>query len=194
VSGAVGLPDHRGRLVYVIGASGVGKDTLIGYARRRLAGQDVCFAHRYITREPATGDENFIALTPREFDQRRRRGLFAMHWAAHGCAYGVGIEIREWRRRGLVVVVNGSRGYFERSLRDEPAIVPVLITAPACVLAARLAQRGREDSTGIEARLRRSDPPRIAHRDLVLIENAAAIATSGERLVATINAARDWRG
>ena len=60
----------RPPLVYVMGPSGAGKDTLLRAARARLEGGDVFFAHRYITRDPVPGDENFIALSPAEFEAR----------------------------------------------------------------------------------------------------------------------------
>lgn len=57
-----------GRIFYVIGASGAGKDSLIAYARRVLNGDEgVLFAHRYITRLLDGNSENFIALSTAEF-------------------------------------------------------------------------------------------------------------------------------
>jgi ribose 1,5-bisphosphokinase len=101
-----------GRLFYVVGASGVGKDSLIAYARERLADSErIVFAHRYITRVPQPGGENHIELTETEFAQRERLGLFAMIWESHGYRYGVGLEIDVWLERGLTVIVNGSRDY-----------------------------------------------------------------------------------
>ena len=47
---------ETGQLIYVMGPSGAGKDSLLGYARERLAEQPLVFAHRYITR-PALSDE-----------------------------------------------------------------------------------------------------------------------------------------
>ena len=39
-----------GRLIYVIGPSGSGKDSLMQYARKHCPGNEAAFAHRYITR------------------------------------------------------------------------------------------------------------------------------------------------
>jgi ribose 1,5-bisphosphokinase len=81
-------------LIYVMGPSGCGKDSLLRYARARLAGDPaVVFAHRYITRAAAAGGENHVELTPAEFATRLRKHLFALTWESHGHAYGVGIEI-----------------------------------------------------------------------------------------------------
>ena len=74
-------------LIYVVGASGSGKDTLMGYARQKLAGDPrVCFfapsLHHPMRngwwRKPCGIDPSRI-LTSRENGK-----LFAMHWSSHG--------------------------------------------------------------------------------------------------------------
>ena len=85
-----------------MGPSGAGKDSVLRYARERLAGSGVLFAHRYITRPPVAGDENFVSLDPAEFAARRARGLFAFDWEAHGCLYGIGLEIEAWLERAAL--------------------------------------------------------------------------------------------
>jgi len=148
--------EPSGRLVYVVGPSGSGKDSLLAYARRSIAGAPIAFAHRYITRPVRPDDENHIALSDEEFALRLNRGCLAMHWASHGHQYGVGIEIRTWLTCGLDVVVSGSREYLPRALADFPALALVVVTAPTDVLRARLEARGRETPQSVAARLRRA--------------------------------------
>jgi len=131
-----------GRLVYVMGPSGAGKDTLLVYARGRLGGTGILFAHRYVTRAPLPDDENFIALSPAEFEARRELGLFLFHWAAHGTRYAIGREVEAWLARVAAVVVSGSRAHYAAA--RPPNAVPVLVTAAPEIIAARLAARGRE--------------------------------------------------
>jgi ribose 1,5-bisphosphokinase len=70
-----------GRLFYIMGASGVGKDSLIDYSRKKINGlKSVIYAHRYITRPAKAGGENHIALTVEEFHQRKENGLFSLCW------------------------------------------------------------------------------------------------------------------
>ena len=108
----------KGQLIYMVGASGCGKDSLIAYARQRLCSMDkLLFAHRYITRPPAEGAENHIALKPEEFLNRLEKGFFAMNWQSHGYHYGIGIEIDHWLSKGCQVVVNGSRSYLPNAIR-----------------------------------------------------------------------------
>jgi ribose 1,5-bisphosphokinase len=175
----------EGRLFYVVGASGVGKDSLIQYARDALGKRHpVVFAHRYITRPPRPQGENHIALTEPEFVLRKRRGLFAMTWASHGYRYAVGLEIDEWLAKGLTVVVNGSRRYLPVARKRYPGMQVVWISAAPQVLAKRLARRGRESRNEIDARLRRNSrlgvkPPGGA----LHINNEGPLESAGSRLV-----------
>src|SRR5262245_3262756 len=139
-----------------MGPSGAGKDTLLRYARTRLDGRAIMFAHRYITRPPREHGENHVALSPAEFALLRARGGFALDWAAHDMLYGIGIEMRTWLAAGLCVVVSGSRAEWPNAVAALPGMLPVLITAQPDVLASRLGARGREDREAIDARLARA--------------------------------------
>jgi ribose 1,5-bisphosphokinase len=170
-------------IVYVMGPSGAGKDTLLRYARERLEGQPVAFAHRYITRPPTSGDENHVALTLAEFHARRAHGLFVMEWEAHGLSYAIGREIEAWRQAGLLVVVSGSRAHFEQALAKSPVVMPVVVTCAPEILAHRLAQRGRESEAAIAERLRRNPAPALSHPRLVTLDNSGPVEYAGERFV-----------
>jgi ribose 1,5-bisphosphokinase len=146
-----------GRLFYVIGASGAGKDSLLNYARRQLQQvPTIAFAHRYITRPAATGGENHIALSGEEFMVRVRNGMIVMHWQSHGNHYGIGSEINHWLAAGIDVVVNGSREYLPTATKLFPEIQPVLIAVSEKVLLRRLLGRKREGPEEIAARFNRS--------------------------------------
>jgi ribose 1,5-bisphosphokinase len=181
-----------GRIVYVMGPSGAGKDTLLEFARTRLSGSRVVFAHRYITRPAAAGGENHVQLSHEEFALRADGGLFALQWSSHGLRYGIGIEIEAWMARGFSVVVNGSRGYLARAAERYPGLKAVHIDARAEVLAARLAARGRETIEEVRARLARKVQLALpAHLDLELteIDNSGALEHAGHALVDTLSAA-----
>lgn len=168
---------RRPALVYVMGPAGAGKDSVLRHARRRLGGRHpVVFAHRYITRPLGNDIENFIALSPREFALRKRRGLFAFDWSAYGFRYGIGIEIQAWLAAGLTVVIDGSRAHFARHAVRLPHVLPVLITVDEAELRRRLIQRGREDGAAIERRLRRARKFAPHHPRLVAIDNSGPLA------------------
>jgi ribose 1,5-bisphosphokinase len=170
------------RLIYVMGPSGAGKDSLLGFARERV-GARVMFAHRYITRAVADG-ENHIALSHDEFASRLSYGLFAMHWESLGLCYGIGIEVDAWLARGVPVVVNGSRQHAELALARYPDARFVHIDATPSVLAARLARRGREDARQIEARLARRPALELpTHAHVVTIDNSGMLADAGTQFL-----------
>lgn len=160
-------------LVYVMGPSGAGKDTVLRLARRALvAGEKIAFAHRYITRPADPRHENYIVLSPDEFETRRVGGLLAFDWRVYGFSYGVGIEIDAWRRAGFVVVVSGSREHFRNWRPPAGDVSPVLITVPQDLLAQRLASRGREDAAARAERLWRAGQFTLADPGTIEIDNS----------------------
>jgi ribose 1,5-bisphosphokinase len=176
-----------GPLVYVMGPSGAGKDSVMGRARALLqADAPVVFAHRYVTRPIEAGGENHIALSPPEFALRRTHGLFAFHWQAHGNDYGIGREIYAWRNAGLTVVVSGSREHFQKVAGVDDDTHPVLITASAERLAERLAARGREDAKAAAARIGRSEAYEVTDYRLVTIVNDGMLEAAAEAFVSLL--------
>ena len=176
----------NGTLFYVIGPSGSGKDSLMTYARARLAGNPkVVFAHRYITRAANAGGENHVALTEQEFKSRQQGGLFAMHWHSHGCHYGIGKEINMWLAKGCNVVMNGSREHLPYARQDYPELQPVWIEVSQAVLAERLRARNRESENEIQQRLMRAAAYRAPAGEIV-ITNDGALELAGEQLVKLI--------
>jgi ribose 1,5-bisphosphokinase len=179
-----------GPLVYVMGPSGAGKDSVLERARAMLSVEaPVAFAHRYITRPSDVGGENHIALSRAEFALRRAHGLFAFHWQAHGNDYGIGREIETWRAAGLTVVVSGSREHYEKLAGSGSGLHPVLITASLDKLRVRLSARGRETAAAAARRLARSDAYAVSDARLVTIVNDGALDAAAEafvRLLATL--------
>ncbi|MFC4764999.1 phosphonate metabolism protein/1,5-bisphosphokinase (PRPP-forming) PhnN [Dyella koreensis] len=172
-------------MYYVMGPSGAGKDSVLGWVREHGISHGVLCAHRYITRPAHAGGENHVALSEAEFQSRERRGLFVLTWQAHGLHYGIGREVEQWLLRGADVLVNGSRGAYELACERFPAIRPVLITASQECMARRLAARGRESDIDIAARLARSESYRVPPHALV-IRNDGYLADAGARLLSAI--------
>ncbi len=177
-----------GVLLYVIGASGSGKDSLMQHARFKLA-QDanVVFAHRYITRPADAGGENHVALSEDEFESRVSNKLFPLHWHSHGLRYGIGCELNHWLAKGMTVVLNGSRAYLHEASRRYPELVPVLIEVSPTVLRERLQGRGRETAEDIEARLLRArEFDTLQHGRMVRFRNDDPLHTTGPEFVELI--------
>lgn len=174
-------------LIYIMGPSGSGKDSLMAEARLRLAAEaPVVFAHRYITRPADAGGENHVALNRAEFELRLANGLFVLSWESHGFAYGIGREIDLWMEAGLSVVVNGSRGALSDALKAYPDLLPVLIDVPEQILRDRLGARGREDAGEIEARLVRARMTVTETPELVRFDNSGPLAERGLALATLI--------
>jgi ribose 1,5-bisphosphokinase len=150
----------NGTLVLIAGPSGAGKDTLIHLARQRLRDEPrFVFVRRVITRPRDGGAEDHEPASVAEFARRHEDGAFALSWEAHGLCYGVPRTIEQDLVDGRVVIVNVSRAIIPEAVHRYPNSQVVIITAPVEMLAARLAERGREPLSQHEARLSRPDLP-----------------------------------
>ena len=171
-------------LVGVVGPSGAGKDTLMAAARALLADTpDLRFVRRCITRPADPGGEDHEPLSPTGFLARRQSGGFALWWEAHGLLYGIPRDIEADLAAGRAVVANLSRTVLADAAARYPLLV-LEITAPAAVLAARLAARGREDAATVAARLARA-APLPANLDVRRVVNDGTVA-AGAAAVATV--------
>lgn len=164
-----------GRLIYVVGPSGGGKDSVISAAKKNLFKiKYLCFSPRYVTR--ATGCSlGELSISANAFEHYRQSGYFALHWQAHGLSYGVGAVIDQQLRAGRTVVVNGSRAHLDVALGKYPRMTVVHITVPNVVARQRLLARAREDATAIAARLERVPAMRVPSRQLITIDNSGAL-------------------
>jgi len=180
-------PLGPGPFVAVVGASGVGKDALLGAARAR-SGPDAHFPRRAITRPPGPG-EDFDAVGEEEFAAAAARGEYAVTWRAHGLSYGIPATADDAVRAGVAVVANVSRSMLDVLQARYARLVVVRITVADDVRAARLRERGREPADDIARRLARADPApdRVADHD---VRNHGTVAEGGEALLDAIRAAR----
>lgn len=174
------------KIVYVMGPSGAGKDSLLAYARGRIDPNLVVFAHRYITRPADAGGENHVALSAAEFAARQSAGLFALSWESHGLMYGIGVEIDQWLRQDLTVVISGARAAWPTAMTRYRNAIGVVVNTPADVRAARLAKRGREDEAAIRARLAREIPIYALSGTLYHLDNGGLLSVAGDVFVAIL--------
>lgn len=177
----------HGTLIVVVGPSGAGKDSLIGYARQRLAAEpSVLFVRRVVTRPANPAAEDHDCLSPAEFTAAEHAGAFAVTWEAHGLRYGVPSAVRRHVQGGGVAIANGSRAALPAiGERFRPMIV-VHVTARPDVLAWRLAQRRREGAAEIEKRLLRAPSAPAATEGFFEIDNSGELAAAGDTFVALV--------
>ncbi|MHB9797210.1 phosphonate metabolism protein/1,5-bisphosphokinase (PRPP-forming) PhnN [Pseudomonas sp. MT3] len=145
-----------GRLIYLMGPSGSGKDSLLQAAAVPLAARDCRIARRVITRSAEARGEDARPVTGEEFERLEQAAAFAMSWRANGLYYGIPREIDDWLAAGHDVLVNGSRKYLPRARELYPQLLAVLLRVSPDVLRARLLARGRESLPQVEARLARN--------------------------------------
>ncbi|MDD1013112.1 phosphonate metabolism protein/1,5-bisphosphokinase (PRPP-forming) PhnN [Pseudomonas rubra] len=177
---------NRGRLVYLMGPSGAGKDSLLDAARSALQCQHVEIARRVITRSAEAKGEDALAVSPEQFEQMSAGGAFALQWRANGLAYGIPAQIDAWLAEGRTVVVNGSRAHLPLARERYPQLLPVLLSVAPQVLRQRLLSRGRESQEDIERRLERAQQVQVADCDVQVLDNSTSLSAAVQGLLALL--------
>lgn len=144
---------QAGYFIAVVGASGVGKDTILDGAKTQLNHRDdFHFTQRFITRPQNTGGENHIPLSVDDFKSQQQQGNFALWWPAHNLYYGLPKNILPKLRQGQNVIANISRKSVINATQIFPKILVIEITASPDVINQRLHARGRETTAEITNR------------------------------------------
>lgn len=183
-----------GRLIYCMGPSGAGKDSLLDWLRARLPRPcPVHWAQRTISRAATSGGEAHESVSTATFAALCSEHAFALHWQANGLGYGVRHAQLAPLAQGHWVLLNGSRAYLPEALVRFPDLVAVHITACPQVLRERLLSRGRETREEVEARVQRAlaytPPPHAASLE---VHNDGALDDAGQRLLNTLENLPGW--
>ncbi|MEM8773615.1 MAG: phosphonate metabolism protein/1,5-bisphosphokinase (PRPP-forming) PhnN [Pseudomonadota bacterium] len=170
----------KGRLVAVVGPSGVGKDSVMA------ALEDACTSircvRRVVTRSADAEGEDFDAVSEAQFEDMQRTEAFALHWRAHGLCYGIPRETLETHGKGLSLLVNLSRSVLLEAQALFPEFCVLHLTAPLDVLAKRLKARGRESKSAIAMRLERAEfaLPKGLH-NVIEVENTGTLSDTAHK-------------
>ncbi|SHG90874.1 ribose 1,5-bisphosphokinase [Cognatiyoonia sediminum] len=140
-----------GRVIAVVGPSGVGKDSVMSGLKSLMP--DLHVVRRVITREPGLGGEDYDAVSPEEFDTMVQSGAFALHWGGHSLRYGIPITVKYQLTKGTDCLVNFSRKALSEGASIFPNFLVLNITASPETLAKRLTARGRESEEEIAQRI-----------------------------------------
>ncbi|MDZ4100162.1 MAG: phosphonate metabolism protein/1,5-bisphosphokinase (PRPP-forming) PhnN [Hydrogenophaga sp.] len=172
------------RLVYLVGPSGAGKDSLLQWlVQHPPAHTRLHLARRTVTRPAKVGTDGDEAVDASAFAALLQANAFVMHWSANGLQYG----IREREFAALAtegwVLVSGSRAHLPLAQLSYPGLSAVHVHASADVLRLRLSARQRESSTEVEARLRRA-LAFDASADAFYLSNNEDLESAGQRLKA----------
>ena len=170
-----------GKLIWLMGPSGSGKDSLLAELRQQEPAQ-LLVAHRYITRAANAGNENHIALSEQEFFTLRRAEPAGAELARQWLLLRRCVEIDLWLHAGFDVVVNGSRAHLPQAqARYGTSLLPICLQVSPAILRQRLQARGRESETEIAARLERA--ARYAPYDCHVLNNDGSLLQSVDTLL-----------
>ncbi|KQI67478.1 ribose-phosphate pyrophosphokinase [Loktanella sp. 3ANDIMAR09] len=177
-----------GRLIAVVGPSGVGKDSVM----RGLCAvmPDLHLVRRVITRAPDLGGEDYDAVTPAAFGDMAENGAFVVHWCAHGLHYGIPQTVRYQLAKGTHCIANFSRKALAAGADAFPGMLVLHVTATPDTIAARLAARGRETRSEIANRLAQADKPLPAGLDVLHLSNDGPLDQTIARALALLEPVR----
>ncbi len=163
----------RGTFIAVVGPSGAGKDTLIRSALARRP--ELVAARRVISRPPDDATEVFESVSESAFARARAEGRFALDWRAHGFCYAIPACVERDLAAGRHVLANLSRQAIGAARTGFHPFLALVVTAPAEVLASRLAARGREDENAIAERLHRARYAAPEGSDVLVVDNGGSL-------------------
>ena len=177
----------RAKLIYVMGPSGVGKDSLLNWLRSHVQTLQpkpaLHFARRTITRAAGDATEDHEAIGQEDFAKLAQEGAFALHWQAHGLYYGV--RRTEMTDRSGWVIVNGSRAYVQEARERCPGMTVLHVSAPENLVRQRLLSRQRETADEVEARVLRSQTAAVdlADGDLHIVKDGSLVESEAALLL-----------
>ena len=159
----------NGRLIAVVGPSGVGKDSVM--ERLTAADPTLHLVRRTITRAPELGGEDYDAVSVAAFEDMAARGHFAVHWGAHSLQYGIPASIQTVLAEGQDCLANFSRSALIAGQAAFAHFCVLNITAQPQTLASRLKARGRESDAQISKRLVQATKPLPNGLNVMTISN-----------------------
>lgn len=173
-----------GRLIAIVGPSGVGKDSVMIALQKQDA--RIVLARRVITRPSETGGEEFEGVTAAEFAKRARANDFALCWTAHDLQYGIPATVDVDLMAGRDVLANLSRSVLCQAQTRFDRLEVVALTADRAALSTRLIGRGRETSAQIAKRLDRAQTVIPHGLKTHVIDNSGALSQTVQTAMALL--------
>ena len=175
-----------GHLVLVVGPSAVGKDTIMRLAAALVAGDDVIFPKREITRPLESAREDHIPIERAEFDRRVAEDGYLFHWGAHQDFYGIPRSAKTKLEDGKTVVVNVSRTIINEARAGPYPVRIAAITADPEVVAKRLRSRCGMSEEEVQERLSGISAFALGGEDVTVIENNGSPGEAAQALASVI--------
>ncbi|MGB1035221.1 MAG: phosphonate metabolism protein/1,5-bisphosphokinase (PRPP-forming) PhnN [Primorskyibacter sp.] len=182
---------RTGRLIAVVGPSGVGKDSVMAAIAQAVP--EVRVVRRIIAGAPSVVDrgEPYTATSASEFSRMVAQGGFALHWDAHGLRYGIPVSVHGALAEGRDCLANLSRGVLGQGQAVFATMQVLHITARPDTLARRMAARGRDTATQMRSRLARANTPLPDGVETCEINNDGPLHDTVAQAVARLSLAGD---
>ena len=132
----------KGRLVAVVGPSGVGKDSVMAALKNAIPTMHQM--RRVVTRAKGTSGEGCEAVLADDFAAMAANGTFVVHWRACGLCYGIPLSVQDHLNAGTDCLVNFSCRALAEASTIFPHILALNITAQPGTLAKRRFVHGHE--------------------------------------------------
>ncbi len=167
------------KIVLIVGASGVGKDSLLKKIKTKI---DANFVKRYITRIPDKNESNYY-VDYEAFEILKNSNYFVSTWNAHKNHYAI---VKDQIKDGLNII-SISRSVIKDFEKAFHHVTTINITVSKEILRQRLEKRGRESKEEIENRLNRSYS-KIEAKNLIKFDNSNDLETSSKKLIEILKA------
>ena len=177
-----------GRLIAVVGPSGVGKDSVMAGISAALP--QVHLVRRVITRAPELGGEDYDAVSVSVFETLSANRAFAVHWRAHDLHYGIPMTVMDRLNNGSDCLANFSRKALAEAASIFPRFLVLNITAQPETLAQRLVARGRETEAEVAKRLAQAEKPLPGELQIIHVSNDGPLSETVARAVTLLHPER----
>jgi ribose 1,5-bisphosphokinase len=173
------VKNFPGILFLVVGNSGSGKDSIISGVETKFNSslKRIHIPKRFITRPPSESEKN-ISISPEEFKEMEKESKFALKWHIYKLDYGIPIEIDEYLKKGISIIVNVSRNIVKKAKEIYANIKVIFIYVPLEITTQRLKSRGREDSELLNERLKRAKENQQFYEADSIIDNSGNLEDS----------------
>ncbi|ADG92012.1 guanylate kinase/L-type calcium channel region [Arcobacter nitrofigilis DSM 7299] len=162
------------QIVLIVGASGVGKDTLLKNLQNKIQAN---FVTRYITRKPDENENNYY-IDEITFEKLKKDDFFISTWEAHNNKYAIA---KNQIKNGLNII-SISRGAIKEFEDNFKNVTTIEITLPKEILYKRLKNRARENEEEIQKRLNRSYT-KIEAKNIIQFDNSDSIEQSTKNFI-----------